>query len=120
MTIASTKHAFDWARLPAVVEQYLRAHIAQDYDTAVTFLADDVTVIDNGETLHGRAEALKLFNESAAAYRVSTTLHSISTPTDDVWQVDTHISGDFPGGEVDLKMIFALHDATIAKLEITV
>lgn len=92
----------------------------QDYATAVTFLADDVTVLDSGETLHGRAETLKLFNESAEQYQVTTTLNSISTPADDVWQVDTRLSGNFPGGEVDLKMIFTLRDSTIQKLDITV
>ena len=116
----STKNAFDWAQLPTVIENYLRAHVEQDFDTAVSFLADDVTVLDNGETLHGREETLKLFNESAELYEVTTTLNAISKAADDVWQVDTHLSGNFPGGEVDLKMIFTLRDTTIQKLDITV
>lgn len=120
MTTTSTKNAFDWAQLPPVVENYLRAHIVQDFGTAVTYLADDVTVLDAGETLQGREETLKLFNESAELYEVTTTLGSISTPADDVWQVDTHLSGNFPGGEVDLKMIFTVRDTTIQKLDITV
>ncbi|MDO9354783.1 MAG: nuclear transport factor 2 family protein [Solirubrobacteraceae bacterium] len=120
MTMTSTENAFDWAQLPPVVGNYLRAHVAQDFSTAVTYLADDATVIDNGETLRGREETLKLFNESAERYEVTTTLDSISTPADDVWQVDTHLSGNFPGGEVDLKMIFTLRDTVIQRLEITV
>jgi hypothetical protein len=51
---------------------------------------------------------------------VETTLNSISRPADDLWEVGTHLSGNFPGGEVDLRMIFTLVDDVIQKLDITV
>ena len=112
--------AFAWDELPGVVASYLRAHVAQDFATAMTFLAEDVTVIDNGEVLQGREETFTLFDQSAKDYRVETTLGSISRPADDLWEVGTHLSGSFPGGEVDLRMIFTLVDDTIRRLEITV
>jgi hypothetical protein len=34
--------------------------------------------------------------------------------------VGTHLSGDFPGGEVDLRMLFTVQDDVIRRLEITV
>ncbi len=112
--------AFAWDELPEVVANYLRAHVVQDYSTAMTYLPEDVTVIDNGEVLEGRDETFKVFDKSANDYEVETTLHSVSKPGDDVWEVATHLSGDFPGGEVDLRMIFTVLDDVIRKLEITV
>jgi hypothetical protein len=112
--------AFAWDELPDVVASYLRAHIVQDFATAMTHLPEDVTVIDNGEVLQGREETFRLFDQSAKDYRVETTLGSVSRPADGVWEVGTHLSGTFPGGEVDLRMIFTLVDDVIQKLEITV
>ncbi|GEL98148.1 hypothetical protein [Cellulomonas terrae] len=114
------KTAFAWDQLSEVVANYLRAHVAQDFATAVTYLPEDVTVLDNGEVLQGREETFRLFDKSAQDYDVETTLNSISRPADDLWEVGTHLSGNFPGGEVDLRMIFTLVDGVIQKLEITV
>jgi hypothetical protein len=119
-SIMNDKTAFAWDDLPEVVASYLRAHVVQDYATAMTYLPEDVTVIDNGEVLHGRDETFKVFDKAATDYEVETTLLSTSRPSDDVWQVDTHLSGNFPGGEVDLRMLFTLVSGVIQKLEITV
>lgn len=112
--------AFAWDELPQVVADYLRAHVVQDFATAMTYLPEDVTVTDNGEVLQGRESAFRVFDQSAKDYQVETTLGSISRPADDVWEVGTHLSGSFPGGEVDLRMIFTLDDDVIRSLEITV
>jgi hypothetical protein len=112
--------AFAWDELPEIVANYLRAHIVQDFATAMTHLPEHVTVIDNGEVLHGREETFKVFEKSAHDYRVETTLNGISRPSDDVWEVDTHLSGNFPGGEVGLRMIFTVVEDVIRRLEITV
>lgn len=114
------KTAFAWDQLPEVVADYLRAHVVQDYATAVTFLPEDVTVTDNGEVLRGQQETFKVFDQSAQDYDVATTLHTISRPAEDVWEVATHLSGNFPGGEVDLRMVFTLVDGVIRTLDITV
>ncbi|CAM3618712.1 hypothetical protein [Nocardioides zeicaulis] len=120
-TTASTDTTtFDWDALPEVLASYLRAHVAQDFATAMTYLAEDVAVLDDGKTLHGRQATFEVFDRSAQDYRVETTLGSVSRPADDVWEVGSHLSGDFPGGEVDLRMIFTLADDTIQQLEITV
>ena len=112
--------SFAWEKLPEIVANYLRAHVSQDFATAMTYLPEDVTVVDNGEVLHGRDETFKVFDKSANDYEVETTLSSISQPADGVWEVDTHLSGNFPGGEVDLRMIFTLAGDVIQKLDITV
>jgi hypothetical protein len=119
-SIMNDQRAFAWDDLPEVVADYLRAHVAQDFATAVTYLPEDVIVIDDGEVLKGRDETLKVFDKSANDYEVETTLLSISQPADGVWEVGTHLSGNFPGGEVDLRMIFSLASGVIRKLEITV
>jgi len=116
----STTAAFEYTEVPEVVASYLKAHVVQDYATAVTYLAEDVTVLDDGHTLQGRDETLAAFDASAQQFEVTTTLHSVSKPADDVWEVGTHLSGNFPGGEVDLRMIFTVVDTAIQKLEITV
>ncbi|GAA1931916.1 nuclear transport factor 2 family protein [Nocardioides hwasunensis] len=112
--------AFAWDALPDVVASYLRAHVSQDFATAVTYLPEDVTVTDNGEVLEGRDETFEVFDQSAQDYEVQTTLGSVSRPADDVWEVGTHLSGNFPGGEVDLRMVFTLVDDVIRRLDITV
>lgn len=115
-----TTTTFDWDALPEVLASYLRAHVAQDFATAMTYLAEDVTVLDDGRTLHGRQETFEVFDRSAQDYQVETTLGSVSRPADDVWEVGSHLSGDFPGGEVDLRMTFTLADDMVQRLEITV
>jgi ketosteroid isomerase-like protein len=112
--------AFSWDALPDVVARYLEAHVAEDYATAVSYLAEDVTVLDDGKTLHGREETRELFDASAEQFTVTTTLHTVARPSADVWEVGTHLSGDFPGGEVDLRMLFTVQDDVIRRLEITV
>lgn len=111
---------FPWDELPKIVAQYLRAHIVQEYATAMTHLSEDVIVIDDGHVLEGREETLKAFDKSANDYDVETRLMAVSRPAADVWEVGTHLSGNFPGGEVDLRMRFTLADGAIRKLEITV
>lgn len=119
-TTHDTNDTFAWDELPEIVSLYLRAHVTQDYAIAVTHLAEDVTVLDDGHVLHGRVETLAVFDKSANDFEVETTLLSVSRPADDVWEVGTHLSGNFPGGEVDLRMLFTLVDGAIRKLEITV
>lgn len=70
--------------------------------------------------LEGRAATLEVFEESARQFDVVTTLGAVTGPADDVWEVATHLSGNFPGGEVDLRMIFTVVDDSIRRLEITV
>ncbi|WP_170219344.1 nuclear transport factor 2 family protein [Nocardioides litoris] len=118
-TSPPTAQPFTWSALPAVVQDYLRAHVEQDFATAVTHLPDDVVVVDNGETLEGRAATLTVFEESAELYDVTTTLLTVARPADDTWEVGTHLSGTFPGGEVDLRMLFTLVEGVVRRLEIT-
>lgn len=110
----------DRATLPTVVARYLEAHVAQDFATAVTYLAEDVTVVDDGHTLEGRAATLAVFDASARQFDVTTTLGAVTQPAEGVWEVGSHLSGDFPGGEVDLRMIFSVAGDRIQRLEITV
>ena len=76
----STNEAFAWSELPEIVANYLKPHLVQDYATAMTFLAEDATVIDNGETFENREAALKVFNDSAEQYQVTTTPNSRIAP----------------------------------------
>ena len=119
-TTDHTASTFAYDELPEVVASYLRAHVAQDYAAAMGYLAEDVTVLDDGQVLHGREETLEVFDQSARDYDVETTLISVSRTADDVWEVGTHLSGNFPGGEVDLRMLFTVVREVIQRLEITV
>jgi hypothetical protein len=116
----NNKDGFAWNELPGLVANYLRAHIVQDFAMAMAYLPEDVTVIDDGHVLKGREEMFRVFDKSANDYEVETTLKSVSRATTDVWEVGTHLSGSFPGGEVDLRMLFTVVDEVIQKLEITV
>ena len=118
-TTDHTTSTFAYDKLPEVVADYLRAHVARDYAAAMGYLAEDVTVLDDGHVLHGREETLEVFDQSARDYDVETTLLSVSKAADDVWEVGTHLSGSFPGGEVDLRMLFTVVRDVIQRLEIT-
>ena len=40
--------------LPATVRDFMAAHIVGDADTASSFFAEDVVLVDQGETVRGR------------------------------------------------------------------
>jgi hypothetical protein len=103
--------------VPEPVAAYLAAEEAKDAEKLALCFTEHGTVRDEGEEHHGR-EAIQQWNQEAnAKYRyVLVPLHA-HAQTDEVI-VRTQITGDFPGGTVELDHIFKLSGDKIASLEI--
>ena len=103
--------------LPEVIVSYQTAHDRRDPSTALASFTDDAVVEDDGTTYRGREEVEHWLATASSEFAYTRTLLS-AEETDDGWLVTSHIEGDFPGGQVDLRYEFTLHDGLIAKLVI--
>jgi hypothetical protein len=104
--------------LPPVIDAYQRAHDRRDTDTAIATFHPDATVIDEDTTFTGTEPIRHWLTDAASEYTYTRTLTSVDRLDDDVYVVHNHLSGDFPGGEVDLRYRFELNDDLIHHLTI--
>ena len=106
------------ATLPDVIETYQQAHDRHDADAAITAFGANATVVDEDTTYAG-TERIRWWLENAASeFTYTRTLTGVDDLGDGVVVVRNHVSGDFPGGEVDLRYRFELRDGLIHRLEI--
>ncbi|ANP74472.1 nuclear transport factor 2 family protein [Cryobacterium arcticum] len=106
--------------LPAAVTTYFtRMDAAEKRDIIDLFTADAV-VTDDGHSYRGRDQIAAWLAAAASEYTVTTTRLSTEVVGETV-TVTTRLEGNFPGGLVDLRNIFALDTAgLIESLLITV
>ena len=103
--------------VPDPVAAYLAAEEAKDAEKLALCFTEDGTVRDEEEDHHGREAIRQWKQEADAKYRfVLVPLHA-RTEADEVI-VRARITGDFPGGTVELDHIFQLSGDKIAALEI--
>ncbi|WP_210569127.1 nuclear transport factor 2 family protein [Streptomyces sp. GESEQ-4] len=104
--------------LPEVITRYLNAHRAHDTAGAITAFTREATVIDDGHTYEGAEAIGEWLDRSATEF--SYTIHLTGAQqTDATRYIATHhLEGDFPGGTVDLRYQFTLHDGLIERLVI--
>ena len=103
--------------VPEPVAAYLAAEEAKDAAKLALCFTDDGTVRDEEEDHHGR-EAIQQWKQKAdAKYRyVLLPLHAHAQADEVI--VRAQLTGDFPGGTVELDHIFKLAGDQIASLEI--
>lgn len=105
--------------LPDTVENYftwIESHVPE---RTVDSFGTDAFVVDNGHTYTGRDEILAWLTGAATEWETTSTRLS-STTSVDLVSVTTHVTGNFPGGQVDLHHEFALDsDGLIRALTIT-
>lgn len=104
--------------VPAVIDAYQRAHDRRDPDAALASFGPDATVIDEGVAYVGTERILSWLMTAASEYTYTRTLTGAEDLGDDVYLVHNHLSGDFPGGEADLRYRFQLRDGLIHHVEI--
>jgi ketosteroid isomerase-like protein len=104
--------------LPSTVRDFLVAHIARDADTASAFLADDVVLVDQGETVRGREPARVFLRDAGSAFEYTTEQVGAHRVDDTRWTVTVRLEGTFPGGVAELDYRFALRDGFVAELVI--
>lgn len=103
--------------LPAVAD-YLAASRRHDADAVARTLAPDAVVIDDGKTYSGHAEVRAWVTRTGSEYSYTSRTISADVADPNRPVVVMHLSGDFPGGEVDLVYAFTISDGLIARLTI--
>lgn len=101
----------DPAELPAAVTRFL------DGRDRAAFTGDAV-VTDDGHTHTGLAAVEKWLATAASEYTYTVELTGAERIDAANYLVTTHLEGDFPGGQVDLRHRFTLRDGLIESLTI--
>ena len=104
--------------LPTTVSAFLAAHVVRDADTASSFLAEDVVVVDQGETFRGREEVHAFLRDAGSEFEYTTEQIGARRVDDDHWVVTLRLEGTFPGGVAELDYRFTLRDDLITELVI--
>lgn len=106
------------AELPEIVQRYQFAHDARDVEGALATFTADAVVVDDGHTARGTDEIRAWLASAAAEYTWERTLLDASPSGDGVWLVTQNLTGNFPGGTVDLRYRFTLAGRLISELVI--
>lgn len=105
------------AAMPAAVRRYLDSHADADTSPLEVFFHADAVVRDEGGTFRG-IDAIRAWKEAAhARYRFRLQAMGM-TRQGDALKLLARVTGDFPGGLVDLLHVFELKDDRIASLDI--
>jgi len=109
----------DAAVLPAIIQRYLQVHDEHDTDTTLRTFGATAEVTDDGETRHGHEQIRSWLETASSEYTFKRTLIGVSSDDDDRWVVVNNITGNFPGGTVDLAYRFTLRNSLIQQLVIS-
>lgn len=104
--------------LPDVIAAYQQAHDRHDTETALATFSPDATVVDDDATYTGTERIRWWLTNVASEYTYTRTLTGADDLGDGVHVVRNHLTGNFPGGEVDLHHRFHLRDGLIHHLDI--
>ena len=106
------------ASLPRVVHEYFDRMRGADKTGTVDLFAPDALVEDDGHSYRGRDEILGWLAGGASEYTYTSTWLSAEAG-EDAATVVVRLEGDFPGGVVDLRYVFATTpDGRIGSLSI--
>lgn len=106
------------AALPSVISRYFELDAARDVGAIVALFADDATVVDEGESRHGRGEIEAWRTGTASRYEYKTELFGGEALGHDRFVLSGRITGNFPGGTADLRWDFTVSDDLIVRLVI--
>jgi ketosteroid isomerase-like protein len=104
--------------VPDVISAYQQAHDRRDAEAALASFGPDATVVDDGTTYVGTERIRWWLGNAASEYTYTRTLTGADDLGDGAYLVHNHLSGNFPGGEVDLRYRFQLRDGLIHHVEI--
>jgi hypothetical protein len=104
--------------LPDVVSRYSARDKERDIESIVGLFADDATVIDEGEERHGTTEIRAWQTGAASKYTYTTEIIGTEVLAPDRVVVTGRLTGNFPGGTVDLKWDFSINGQQITRLVI--
>lgn len=104
--------------VPEIVGRYQAAHDRRDAATALAAFTADATVTDDGSTYVGTDEVRRWLETAASEFTYTRTLIGAEPQDDHTWIVRNNLTGDFPGGTVDLAYRFVVRDGLIERLDI--
>lgn len=104
---------------PAVVRRFVEAASARDFAAIGECFTEDATVADEQRTHRGRTEIRQWQEASRKKWEYTFTAKGGSARGAERYVIDGHLSGNFPGGEVDVTYVFTLRDGLIGRLEIS-
>jgi hypothetical protein len=105
-------------RLPSVIQSYLDAATAPNYDALVACFTHDAIVVDDGRAYRGHAQ-IRAWRESlAAAFDYTVEVIEVVSSGPSSYVVTARVAGAFPGSPVDLRYQFTVVDGLISRLEI--
>ena len=104
--------------LPDLISRYFDVQAERDTDALLALFGEDATVVDEGTTRHGLEEIRAWRDGPATAYTYTTELLSIEGLGPDRYVVAGRLTGNFPGGTVDLNWDFTIADNRITRLVI--
>jgi hypothetical protein len=100
------------------VSRYFELDADRDVDAIVALFTDDATVVDEGQTYRGTAEIRAWRLGPASKYEYSTAVLGREALGTDRYVVTGRLTGNFPGGTVDLKFDFTVAGGLISRLAI--
>ena len=118
VTLPERAAAVSTDRLPTAIDTYLHARDRRETDASLATFGDDATVIDEGTTYTGTDRIRWWLDNAASEYTFTRTLTGVEDEGGGNYLVHNHLSGDFPGGEVDLRFRFRVEHDRIQHLEI--
>ena len=106
------------ATLPDVIRTYLQAHDVHDTDAALATFSAGAVITDDGRTVSGHDEIRHWLETAAREFTYERTLLDAVATGPGEWLVSTNLTGNFPGGTVDLSYRFAVDGHLIQHLVI--
>jgi len=101
----------DSASLPAAVALYLEQVAGTTPADALPAFTAEAVVIDDGAMYRGSAEITGWLTRTVTAFEYTTTLLGAETDGS-ATTVRNRLEGNFPGGVVELRLLFLLDAAT--------
>jgi hypothetical protein len=104
--------------IPETVTTFFALDARRDHDAILALFADDAVVVDERQTMNGH-DAIRAWREGPVSkYSYTTEIVGGEQLTPDRYLVRGRLTGDFPGGTVDLGWDFTLEDGRITRLVI--
>jgi ketosteroid isomerase-like protein len=101
-----------------VITRYFETDARRDIDAIVALFTDEAVVVDEDQTYQGTAEIRGWQEGAASKYQYTTEVLGTERTGEDSYLVTGRLTGNFPGGIVELKWRFTIHGDLISHLEI--
>ena len=102
---------------PEPIAAYYAAEQANDFEALARCFAADATVLDEGQTIAGRAKIAAWMADAKRRYQHRTEVMNVRR-CDGAHVVSVRVSGQFPNSPVKLVQSFRMAEGAIQALEI--